>query len=253
MRSRRTAFILIGVLAIALISRSDPAARWLQGALGPRAALLLPAQSAPHERDTHAAVAEPPGPAPVRAAAPGDGATSVTVTAEPSAKTEQGYILAARLLTKDAKPLNEVTVRFYDVVELLGLREMLIGSAATDTQGRATLAYLPAEAGRHEIVTRSSEGERIAATEGRLVFDATLAAPPAYSPEELPLASFSTVVPYVAGAVALGVWVLFAVALLGTGRRILVGARVATPPLRTARGAAGVGPVARSKAREDHA
>jgi len=251
MRSRRTALILIGVLAIALASRSDLAANWLQGVLGPRAALFLPAQSVQHELGPHAAVAEPAAPAPVRAAAPGGGTTSLTVSAEPSAKTEQGYILTAKLVAKDAKAVNEVTVRFYDVVDLLGPREMLIGIAATDGLGRATLAYLPAEAGRHEIVTRTAARDQGPTTEARFTLDATLAAPPAYAPEELPLASFSSFVPYAAGAVVLGVWALFAVALLGTGRRILVGARAATPPLGTARGAAGSGPVTRSKARED--
>ncbi len=240
-RSRSAVLILVGVLAIALVSRNDASVHWLQGLLGPRTALSLPAQMAQHAPvggapagAPQAAPAQPPTPPLGGAAA----RAAATVSVAASARVEQGYVLEARLLTKDAKPMNEVAVRFYDVVELLGTREMLIGAATTDGQGQASVKYLPAELGRHEIVARAAPSLQATPMEARTIFEAGTAAAPAYAPEQLPLASFSDAAPYAAGAVVLAVWALFAVALLGTARRIAAGARPAASPLGPAHGAA---------------
>ncbi len=255
-RSRRATVALLTVLVLTLASRTDPGMRLVENLLGSRASLYLGGQTVPHDATTHTAVGEQPAdvaqlPVPPPAGAAARLAAAVSVAA--SAHAEQGYAVETRLLTKDAKPMNGITVRYYDVVELLGPREMLIGSAVTDGQGRASFTYLPQEAGRHEVIVRSAALDQYVATEGRATFQADVVAPASYSRELLPLSSFTGQLPWVAGGVLLAVWALFAVALLGTGRRILVGARIATPPLRTARGVAGAGPAARSKTREDQA
>lgn len=146
----------------------------------------------------------------------------VQVTA--SAKLEQGYVLGVRLHTSDGRPVNEATVRFYDKVELFGDREMYIGSSITDGQGNTSLRYLPARLGTHELVVRSSSKDHFTAAEGRVTFEATVAAP-AYRSEPAPLAAFSALVPYGVGAVVISVWALLAFAFFGTARGVLGGAR----------------------------
>ena len=92
----------------------------------------------------------------------------VSVSARAAAKLEEGYVLDARLVTADGTPVNDVTVRFYELVELIGPRRMLIAGATTDGQGRASVTYLPARTGTHQIVVRhptaGEERRTIAAT-----------------------------------------------------------------------------------------
>jgi len=142
----------------------------------------------------------------------------------PSAKPEQGYVLAARLVATDGRPVNEATVRFYDLVEFFGAREMLIGSATTDGQGIATLTYLPAQLGPRAIVAKFAGRAGVAATEGRASLAATVAAQP-YTVEPAPLSAFSSKVPYAVGAIVLAVWALIGFALIGTARGVMTGAR----------------------------
>lgn len=142
----------------------------------------------------------------------------------PAEKLEQGYALSVRLRTTEGRPVNEATVRFYEVVELFGTREMLVATAATDGQGNASTTYLPARTGPHEIVVRFPGREHIAPAETRLSFEATVAAPP-YHQEPAPLASFMATVPYGVGAIVLSVWTLIAFALFGTVIGVLRGTR----------------------------
>ena len=142
------------------------------------------------------------------------------VSAVASTKIELGYVLSVRLATTDGRPVNDAPVRFYESVELLGAREMLIASVMTDGQGRASVAYLPARTGDHRIVVRFAGRDHLGPVEGRTSFQATIAAPP-YREEPMPLAAFSTRVPYVVGAIVLAVWSLIAFALFGTARGVM--------------------------------
>ena len=244
-RSRRMLFVLAAILALTLASRSDPLARLARDLLGPSVMLYLPAQTAQRGADVRPAAGEQGAVAGSPATAAGQPrrpASTVpsalaAVTAGAAAKPEQGYVLRARLTTSDAKPMNQVTVSFYELVELLGEREMLIGSATTDGQGRASLTYLPAVAGQREILIRSSASGSVAPVEGRATFVATVAAP-AYHPEGRPLARFADAVPSVVGVIVLAVWALIGFALLGTARGVAVEARLATRSNGTARGVA---------------
>ena len=145
------------------------------------------------------------------------------VSAVANTKVDLGYVLSVRLATTEGKPVNDAPVRFYESVELLGPREMLIASVVTDGQGRVSVAYLPARTGSHEIVVRFAGRDHLGAVEGRTTFEATVAAPP-YREEPMPLAAFSARVPYAVGAIVLAVWSLIAFALFGTARGIFTGA-----------------------------
>ena len=146
------------------------------------------------------------------------------VQAAASAKMDQGYVLSVHIHTTDGKPVNETAVRFYQVVDFFGQREMYLGSAVTDGQGNAALAYLPAELGPHQILVRSAAKEHVGSAEGRTTFQATVAAA-AYRPEAVPLADFSKVVTAVVGAIVLTVWALIAFAFVSTARGVRRGAR----------------------------
>jgi hypothetical protein len=147
------------------------------------------------------------------------------VEAQPSPKLEQGYTLGVRLLVTQTQPVAGATVRLYEIVDLFGKKEMFIGTATTDGQGRASLNYLPAKTGSHEIVARFPGMPGYSATEGRTTFQADVAAEP-YVVEPAPLASFTSKVPYVVGLVVVAVWALIAYALFGTARGITSGARI---------------------------
>ena len=149
----------------------------------------------------------------------------VTLSATPAAKVEQGYLVSAVCRLVDGKAIGNATVRFYDIVELFGEREMYIGSATTDASGTATLLYLPAQTGTRRIVARFSGGEHVGSVESRMTLEATVAAP-AYHAEAPGLALFSTRVPYAVGVVVLAVWALIAYAFLSTARGIKSGARI---------------------------
>lgn len=244
-RPRRTLVVLAAILALTLVSRSDPVVRLARDLLGPSVMLYLPGQATQRESDVRPAVGEQgalAGSPATAAGQPQRPASTVpsalaAVTVGAAAKPEQGYVLEARLTTKEARPMNELTVRFYELVELLGEREMLIGSATTDGQGRASLTYLPAVTGQREILIRSSASGSVAPVEGRATFVATVAAP-AYHPEGRPLARFADAVPPVVGVIVLAVWALIGFALLGTARGVAVEARRATRSIGTARGVA---------------
>lgn len=150
--------------------------------------------------------------------------TQCIVSAHAAVKVENGYVLEVRLLTTDGKPVGDAAVRFYDVVELLGRREMLIGTATTDGRGTASLSYLPAQTGAHEIVVKFAGRDHYHATSGSLTLDAAVAAP-RYAAEPSGLALFSTRVPYAVGAVVLIVWALIAFALFSTVRGVTTAAK----------------------------
>lgn len=146
------------------------------------------------------------------------------VTVAPAEKAAQGYALNVRLRTSEGKPVNEATVRFYEIVELFGPREMLIASVRTDGQGFATTTYLPARTGRLELIARCSGRDHLLPVETTFTFEATVSAAP-YRERPVPLASFSALVPYGVGVVVLAVWALIGFAFFGTALGIRRGKR----------------------------
>lgn len=148
----------------------------------------------------------------------------VDVSVAPAEKAAQGYTLSVRLRASDGKPVNEATVRFYEVVELFGRREMLVATARTDGQGAGSTTYLPARTGSRELIARYSGRDHLPPVERTFSLDATVAAPP-YRAAPVPLAAFTALVPYGVGVVVLAVWALIAFALLGTALGIRRGRR----------------------------
>lgn len=139
-------------------------------------------------------------------------------------QAERGYSLEVKVLTPEGRALADAPVRFYELVELFGAREMHIGNGTTDGRGVTTLGYLPARTGPHHIVVRSTAQGKVTAGEGRTTFEATVAASePRF--ERSALAEFSDRVPYAVGLLVLAVWGLIALALLGTARGVIGGAR----------------------------
>ena len=148
----------------------------------------------------------------------------VSVSAAAEARAEVGYVLTAQVRRSDGRAIGDTKVRFYDVVDFYGPREMLIGAAITDAAGRASLTYLPARAGQREIVALFPGADHLAPVRARMTLDATVAAPP-YRAESSGLALFSTRVPYVVGAIVLAVWALIAYAFIGAARGVMAAAR----------------------------
>ncbi len=179
-----------------------------------------------HQSDTTPASSSAP------AALPPGNAT-LALSTQALAKAADGYTVSAALRKSDGTAVGAATVRFYEAVDLLGDREMLIGSAVTDGTGVASLAYLPARTGTHEIVARTSAAGKVDAAVGRLTFESSVSAP-AYQETRKPLASFSDRVPYAVGVLVLGVWSVIAFALLATARGVIGGARSSTQKGETA-------------------
>ena len=155
-------------------------------------------------------------------AAPQRAVIQLTVAA--AAKADDGYVLAVRIRTDDAKPVNEAVIRYYEIVDLIGSREMFIGTVTTDGQGQGSLSYLPAQLGSHQIVARFAGRDQVAPAEARTTFEAVIAAP-AYEVEAVPLSGFTRLVSVVVGVVVLSVWALIAFALISTARGVRRGAR----------------------------
>ena len=151
-------------------------------------------------------------------------AARLVVTAQPLPKAEQGYALAVTVVSPDGKPLADASVKFFELVDLFGPREMLLGAGTTDGRGSASYGYLPARKGVHQIVVRSARQDRVTAGEGRMTFEASVAKEQKRA-ERSAFAVFSDRVPYAVGLLVLAVWGLIAFALFGTARGVIAGAR----------------------------
>jgi hypothetical protein len=156
--------------------------------------------------------------APLSLVPPADGSRVVMSTAA-AAKPEQGYLVSAKVTSPAGKSVGEATVRFYDIVELFGQREELIGTASTDGQGQAQIAYLPATTGTHKLVARFAGQGALVPSLGVADLEATVAAPK-YKVDQPGLAAFSRYVPYGAGVLVLAVWSLIAFSALSTVRGV---------------------------------
>lgn len=232
-KKRNLALIAVAVVAIALLAGNGT---FVRGLFGPRAMLDVSGQQGQHAAtDQGGGGITPagqvvPGTGPAAAAA--KATTSLSV--QPDSRGDRGYVLQARVATNDGKPVANAVVRFYDVVQLLGSREMLIGAKATDGQGTVSLSYLPAQGGTHQIVARPANSQ-LAATTGNASFDASVVAPSTYARERLPLDRFSVNLPVAGETVLLLVWGVFAFVVIGSLIRIPRGARNRSPLPRQAR------------------
>ena len=155
-----------------------------------------------------------------------DGRAILFLQARASARPELGYVLEARLVTTDNKPVNESAVVFYDVVDLFGSREMQVGAATTDGQGLAAVTYLPARAGTHRIVARSvaRPGLGVLRQLDAVAAEVLDDLPALGAPEEL-VDAVGEHRADAGDAIVLAVWARIAFALFGTARGVMTGAR----------------------------
>lgn len=185
-------------------------------------AIVTNEQPADHQHGSDAKSALGLAPSPV--VNPIASAARITAKTQPAEKTERGYVLEATVRAPSGDALADANVKFYELVDILGTREMLIGTGVTDGRGVASIAYLPAQTGTHQIVVRTSQAGKVSAGEARLTFEASVAVPTPKT-ERPSLAQFSDRVPYVVGALVVAVWALIGFALFGTARGVFSGAR----------------------------
>lgn len=212
-------FAAAGVMLLVFLG---PARGMLPGQLRTSGSLIATAQPAGHEHD--GATTSSVGLAPAPVVNPPASAARVSITTQPAEKSERGYVLEARVRAPSGDALADAPVKFYELVDLFGTREMYIGNGVTDGRGVASITYLPAQSGTHQLVVRTSAIGKISAGEARVSFDATVAAQPAQA-QRSPLAVFSDKVPYAVGVLVLAVWGLIAFALVATARGVIGGAR----------------------------
>ena len=212
-------FAAAGVMLLVFLG---PARSLLPGQLRTSGSLVANDQPAGHEHDTTTTSSVGLAPAPV--VNPPATAARVAIQTQPAEKSERGYVLEATVRAPSGDALADAPVKFYELVDLFGTREMYIGSSVTDGRGAASITYLPAQSGTHRFVVRTSPVGKVSAGEARVSFEASAAAQPAQAPRS-PLAIFSDKVPYAVGLLVLAVWGLIAFALVATARGVIGGAR----------------------------
>lgn len=214
-RRRALTFVLVaGFTAVVLYGGSSGL---VTGLFGPRVMLDVSAPLVGHPSAPAASSDQAAAPALHTSGVSGAAARVLTtVSVAPATRELSGFTIEARLATKDGKPLAETEVAFYDVVTLMGPREMLIGTAKTDGHGSATINYLPPQLGTHTINVRPTQWDRLAATQATATFDAIRAAPVTYARERLPLEPFSLRLPAFGIAAVAAVYAIFAFVVLGS-------------------------------------
>lgn len=91
-------------------------------------------------------------------------ATALTIEVEPPLRDDVGYRLAATLTTRQATPVPGARVSVYRVVDLLGEREALLGTAVTDATGKARVPITPRRADLRIAATYAGDDEHAATT-----------------------------------------------------------------------------------------
>ena len=231
-RKRNLILIAVALVAVALVATNGSLVR---GLFGQKAMLSLGGQQTQQSGTTATGGSTTtgqaqPGTGPAAAAAKATASVSVT----PDTR-DRGYVIDARLVSKsDGKPIANANIAIYDVVELLGTREMLIGNATTDGQGTVSITYKPSLSGAHQIIARATNAQ-LAAADGRTTFNATVIAPGTYARERLPLERFSVNLPMAGVVILLVIWGAFAFVVLGSLIRIPRGAQHEIPHVGRAR------------------
>ncbi len=159
---------------------------------------------------------------------PDGSGTSLKLDGSAVSSSPGRYVLTATLVSSSGKPIGEQEVSFYQTVDLLGTRSAFLGTATTDSTGVAALAYVATQTGGQSFVARFAGAKGLAKSE------ATAQVQIIQSKQvfEQPAAPFGLVgqwLPYVLGALVLGVWVLLAGLLLST----IAGIRSAARPRDT--------------------
>lgn len=112
-----------------------------------------------------AAVLATAGPAGAQEAVP----TALTVEVEEPLRDDIGYRLAATLTTEDGAAVSGARVSVYSVVELLGERRALLGTATTDATGKARVSFTPRRPDLRIAATWAGDDQHAATTTDQAV------------------------------------------------------------------------------------
>ncbi len=163
------------------------------------------------------------------AVAAGPTPTRIQVGADPPQADGQPYVIEARIVAADGRGVNSVPLDFSIAADFFGPRQLSIGRATTDGQGRAQISYLPSWQGRHEVTVKFAGTAAFAASQGAGSFVSAVALAP-HRDARSPLADFSSGLPYAVAVIVVAVWLTIAFALVGTVRGILADRAPATAP-----------------------
>ena len=124
------------------------------------------------------------------------------------------YLLTAILTTQDGKPVNNVTVSFYEQAQLLGTREALLGTVVTDSTGSATIVYQPAQTGSKTVIARFAGTDGLAPANITEKVDVSTAVPP-FSSKPLPFSQISEYLGVGIGLLVVVTWLILLRVLVG--------------------------------------
>ena len=129
------------------------------------------------------------------------------------AKVPGQFILNVTLTTADAKPISDREVHFFQNAELFGPRDALVGTAATDAAGHASLLFQPAETGPVQLKAEFPGDTQFSPQSAMTSLTVTVATSP-YKEHPLPLAPVAGGLTWGVCIVAVSVWlVLFGILL----------------------------------------
>ncbi len=157
--------------------------------------------------------------APAGAQAPAAAPTKLVVEGSGPTRVKGQLALAATLTGADGKPLGDRPVEFYLQVDFFGRRDAHLGTAATDSTGRAAIVFEPAELGRHTVIAYVAGAPGYAPAQATGSIDVGTVEP-AFAAEPLPLALVSRWLPFVLGALVFATWTALLGTLVGTVGRI---------------------------------
>jgi hypothetical protein len=142
---------------------------------------------------------------------------------EPARGGLKGHLtLRVTLTTAAGKPLSERNVAFYELSNVFGPREVLLGTATTDSTGFAAIDYQPSQTGQQTIFARFTGDQDNAASQVSSAIQVREVVP-IFTEEPLPLASVRQWLPLGLASLVLATWAV----LLGVTIRTVLGVRSA--------------------------
>jgi hypothetical protein len=135
-----------------------------------------------------------------------DTAPTRLTLSEPTRGGLKGHLtLRAVLAAADGKALGERQVTFYGQSTVFGAREVVLGSATTDSTGLAAIDFQPTQLGEQTMLARFRGDDVFAAAQASGTLDVREIVP-IYSADSLPLASVRQWLPLGLASLVLATW-----------------------------------------------
>jgi hypothetical protein len=141
---------------------------------------------------------------------------SAALTFDDPEVNEGAIAVSVRLSTPDGQPIAHQPVDFFVTPDFFGERPIPLRSARTDSQGRATITYVPSWEGAHLITARFTGDTEILSADA----SATLQVGGVVLAEkssDVPLSPLRALAPTAAAAVTLIVWLVLALVVVRVG------------------------------------